>query len=143
MPEEHIKEGVTVDFLILADAAQKQGDKLYMLGGGWSSIWATDFPVQHQLAVAAGILVPWMETNHKHQFRIRLRTEDGTALGELGGEFEQGRPPGLPPGSTQRVIITVNMTLRLEKPIEAVAELLIDGQVARNVPFRVVQRPKR
>ena len=56
---------------------------------------------------------------------------------------ELGRPPGLPPGATQRVIITVNMTLRLEKPIEAAADLLLDGEVAKSVPFRVVQRPKR
>jgi len=138
-----MESGVTVDFLILADAAQKQSDKLYMLGGGWSAVWAAEFPVNHQLAVAAGILVPWMETNHRHQFRIRLRGEDGSSFGELGGEFEQGRPPGLPPGSTQRVIITVNMTVRFEKPVEAAADLLIDGNVVKTVPFRVMQRPKR
>ena len=45
------------DFLILADSAQVQGEKLFMLGGGWSQIWAKTFPAQHQMAVAAGILL--------------------------------------------------------------------------------------
>jgi len=140
---EHLDDNTSVDFLILADAAQVQGDKLYLLGGGWSLIWAKDFPVQHQLAVAAAILVPWMDTNHKHQFRIRLRGEDGTSFGDIGGEFEQGRPPGLPPGSTQRVLISMNMAIKLEKPVEAVAELWLDDKLAKSVPFRVVKRPSR
>jgi hypothetical protein len=138
-----LEDGISVDFLILADAAQVQSDKLYLLGGGWSLIWAKDFPVQHQLAVAAAILVPWMETNQRHQFRIKLRSEDGTSLADLGGEFEQGRPPGLPPGSTQRVLISMNMSIRLEKPVEAVAELWLDETLAKSVPFRVVKRPSR
>jgi hypothetical protein len=143
MKDVGMEGGITVDFLILADAAQVQGDKLYLLGGGWSLIWAKDFPVQHQLAVAAAILVPWMDTNHKHQFRIRLRGEDGASFADVGGEFEQGRPPGLPPGSTQRVLISMNMAIKLEKPVEAVAELWLDEALAKAVPFRVVRRPSR
>jgi hypothetical protein len=135
--------GIGVDFLILADAAQVQGDKLYLLGGGWSVIWAKDFPVQHQLAVASAILVPWMDTNQRHQFRIRLRAEDGANLGDVSGEFEQGRPPGLPPGSTQRVLVATNMSIRLEKAMEAAAELWLDEELARSVPFRVVKRAPR
>jgi hypothetical protein len=30
---------ISADFLILADSAQVQGDKLHMLGGGWTFIW--------------------------------------------------------------------------------------------------------
>jgi len=137
-----VSEGVSADFVILCDAAQVQGEKLYMLGGGWSQIWARQFPAQHQLAVAAGILVPWLETNLKHEFTLQLRTEDGAVLGEVKGQFEQGRPSGLPPGSAQRVMLGINMNVRLEKPCEAVAELSLDGEVAKIVPFRVVARPK-
>ena len=134
--------GISADFLILADAAQVQGDKLYMLGGGWSLVWAQQFPVQHNMTVAAGILIPWLETNTRHQFRIAVRGEDGVAFGEVTGEFEQGRPAGLPAGTTQRVLISASMSIRLERPVEAVAELSLDGTVAKSVPFRVVQRPR-
>ena len=134
---------ITTDFLILADAAQVQGEKLHMLGGGWSIVWAKDFPAQHQMAVAAGILVPWLETNTRHQFRIRIVAEDGALFSEVGGEFEQGRPAGMPAGTTQRVMIAANMGIRIEEPCEAAAELWLDGALARSVPFRVVQRQPR
>jgi hypothetical protein len=136
-------DSVTTDFLILADSAQVQGEKLHMLGGGWSLIWVKEFPAQHQMAVAAGILVPWMETNARHEFRIRIVAEDGGVFGEVHGEFEQGRPAGMPAGTTQRVMIAANMGIRIERPCEASAELLIDGALARAVPFRVVERPAR
>lgn len=134
-------EALDADFLILADAAQVQGDKLYMLGGGWSLIWAKDFPAQHQISIAAAILVPWLETNRRHKFRIIVHTEGGTQLGEFGGEFEQGRPAGLPAGTTQRVMLAVSFGVRFEAATEASAELWLDDQLAKSVPFRVVQRP--
>jgi hypothetical protein len=137
-----VAEGISADFLILCDAAQVQGEKLYVLGGGWTQIWAKQFPAQHHVSVAAGILVPWLETNMKHQFKVQLRAEDGTVFSEVQGEFEQGRPSGLPPGSSQRVMLAINSNLRLEKACEAVAELSLDGAVAKTVPFRVVARPK-
>src|SRR5882672_5541560 len=115
--------GIEPDFLILADSAQVQGEKLYMLGGGWSLIWAKEFPAQHQMAVAAGILVPWLETNSRHQFRIQVHAEDGTMFGDISGEFEQGRPPGLLPGTTQRVMLTINLGIRIERACEVVTEL--------------------
>ena len=138
-----VTEGISADFLILADAAQVQGDKLYLLGGGWSLVWAQQFPVQHQMAVTAAILVPWLETNRRHGFRIVVRGEDGTSFGEVSGEFEQGRPAGLPAGMTQRVLVSATMTIRLEQPAEATAELLLDGTVAKSVPFQVVLRQQR
>ncbi len=138
-----MSDPISADFLILADAAQVQGEKLYMLGGGWSLVWVKEFPAQHQMAVAAGILIPWMETNARHQFRIYVHAEDGTAYGDVSGEFEQGRPPGLPPGTTQRVMLTVNMGIKLEGPAEAAAELWLDGALARSVPFRIAATPPR
>jgi hypothetical protein len=134
---------VAPDFLILADSAQVQGDKLHMLGGGWTIVWAKAFPAQHQMAVAAGILVPWMETNVRHRFQVRVVAEDGAVFGELSGEFERGRPAGLPAGTTQRVLVAANMTIRFEKACEAAAELWLDGSLSRSVPFRIVQRQTR
>lgn len=143
MTSETVATAISADFLILADSAQVQGEKLYMLGGGWSMIWAKEFPAQHQMAVAAGILIPWMETNVRHAFKVTVRDEDGKPFGEIAGEFEQGRAPGLPPGTTQRVMLAINLGIRIERACEAVAELQLDGAVARTVPFRIVQNPSR
>jgi uncharacterized protein DUF6941 len=138
-----VANGLESDFLILADSAQVQGEKLFILGGGWSQIWAKQFPAQHQMAVAAGILIPWMETNAKHQFKVQVRDEEGHSFGEVSGEFEQGRPPGLLAGSTQRMMLAINFGIRIEKACEAVAELSLDGAVAKTVPFRIVATPQR
>ena len=141
--ESQVNPGLSADFVILADAAQVQGEKLFMLGGGWSVIWAKEFPAQHAMSVAAGILVPWLETNSRHRFRVLVRTEDGVTFGDISGEFEQGRPPGLPPGSTQRVMLTINLTIRIERACEAMTELSLDGKLVKAVPFRIVQTPPR
>ena len=135
--------GLEADFLILADSAQVQGEKLFMLGGGWSQVWVKQFPAQHQMAVAAGILIPWMETNARHQFNVRVRDEEGAVFSEVSGSFEQGRPPGLPAGATQRMMLAINLTIRMEKPCEAVAELSLDEKLAKSVPFRVVESAPR
>jgi hypothetical protein len=138
-----VSDGISADFLILADSAQVQGEKLYMLGGGWSTIWAKQFPAQHNVAVAAGILIPWLETNVRHQFKVAIRAEDQTAFGEVSGEFERGRPAGLPAGTTQRMLLAVNMGIKIERACEAVAELTLDGEVVKSVPFRIVKSARR
>jgi len=128
------------DFLILTDAAQVQGDKLYMLGGGWSVIWARQFPVTHPMAVAVGVLVSWQETNQRHQFRLEILSADGESKANVEGEFEMGRPPGLPAGATQRMMITGNLALQLEGPGQFEAVLSLDGAVSKRAAFSVVKR---
>ena len=36
-------------------------------------------------------------------------------------------------------MLTVNMTIRIERPSEAVAEIWLDGALGRSVPFRIVE----
>ena len=127
------------DFLILADSAQVVGDKLYMLGGGWSVLHAAQLPTVHSMAVAVGILVDWMETNTRHTFKLDIRNEDmSQTLATLEGEFEAGRPPGIPRGSQQRLPLAFNFSLKFENPGQCVARLLIDGQHVKKVSFMVV-----
>ena len=43
-----------IEWLILADAAQVTGNKLYLLGGGWDRLNVNrDFPVNQHCAIAA------------------------------------------------------------------------------------------
>jgi hypothetical protein len=91
--------------MMLADAAQEVGGKLYILGGGWSMTGPA--PAPH--AVVVKLDVPWTAANEKHRLRLSLIDADGTPVmvvteqGEqplrIEGEFEAGRPPGLPAGS--------------------------------------------
>src|SRR4051812_35570821 len=92
--------------MMLADAAQEVGGKLYILGGGWSVTGPQ--PTPH--AVAVKVDVPWTAANTKHHFRLSLMSADGAPVlvpGPEGdaqpvrieGDFETGRPPGLPAGT--------------------------------------------
>ncbi|MGZ4590380.1 MAG: DUF6941 family protein [Actinomycetes bacterium] len=101
--------------MMLADAAQEMNGKLYVLGGGWS-VTGPDLP---PMALAVKLDVPWSEANAPHDFDIRLVTADGHPVRveeaadapevHIGGNFEVGRPPGLPPGSDIDFAFTINV----------------------------------
>ena len=90
--------------MMLADFAQAVNGKLYIMGGGWS----VTGPAPTPSALAIKVEVPWNETNRKHKMIVALLdsdyrpvmvpTPDGRAPLEIAGDFEVGRPPGIPAG---------------------------------------------
>ena len=134
-------EELGVEWLIIADAAQISGKKLYILGGGWDRLTLNKIPVQHRMAVAVSFRVPWGETNRKHHFEIEMTDGDGASLGKLDGQFEVGRPPGLPQGSPQRGQIALGMTVELKRLGTYMISAVVDDQEARTFPFYVTPGP--
>lgn len=131
-----------VEWLILADAAQVVGGKLYLLGGGWDTLAVhTGFPVQQHLALAVALRVPWHETNERHSVSVAVESEDGQVLATASAEFEVGRPPGIPRGQDQRVQFAMSVPLTLERPGTYVAVARGPALEERRVPFNVVPRP--
>lgn len=128
---------------MLADAAQVQGDKLYVLGGAWRYIHATQFPVMHSMAIAVSIEVGWLETNQRHAFQLTIGPDDSSApLVDFSGEFETGRPAGIPPGAAQQVLLAVPVTLPLERAGDYVVRILLDGSEANSITLTVVDRAR-
>lgn len=128
-----------VEWLILADAAQVSSNKLYLLGGGWDRLVVSrTLPAAHRMAIAASFRVSWNETNHKHDFELEITDGDGAEVAKLGGQFEVGRPPGIPPGQEQRAQIAVDLALPLKHhgTYEVIARL--NGDERRRFPFNVV-----
>jgi hypothetical protein len=138
---------VEVEWLILGDSAQVVGNKLYLMGGGWDRLTVnTEFPVDQRCAVALSMRVPWNETNQKHTFEIEVATEDPTteapkSLAKAGGQFEVGRPPGIPQGQDQRIQLAIDINLRIDAPgiYEIIAR--VEGQEMRRTHFNVVPGP--
>jgi hypothetical protein len=101
--------------MLLADAAQAVGGKLYILGGGWSVAGPGPVP----MALAIKIDVPWEQANTSHRLRVILVDEDEqsvrvpTPTGELPFEiestFEAGRPAGIKPGTPLDLALALNM----------------------------------
>jgi hypothetical protein len=125
--------------MLLADSAQAQGNKLYILGGGWSITGPGPGPT----AIAIKLDVPWDQTNQKHVWNLDLLDADGdpvllpTPEGEqpiqVSGEFEVGRPPGLPPGTPIDLSLAINIgPLPLPPGARYLWRLSIDGRTDEN-----------
>jgi hypothetical protein len=139
---------VEIEWLILADSAQVVGNKLYLLGGGWDRLTVNkDFPVNQHCAIAAAIKIPWNETNTKHVFEIEVLSEDPTteepkSIAKINGQFEVGRPAGIPAGQEQRIQMAIDMGLRLENPGTKTVIARIDGNELRRLLFSVLAMKK-
>jgi hypothetical protein len=127
---------------MLADAAQVQGGKLFVLGGGFDTISAQKLPIVHRsLALAMVAEVDPDERHRDLEISIRLLDEDGQALDvEAQGKLRVGAPPNLPPGATSIVPI-VSPFHNIEFPEAKGYAFVIDfeGDELARVRFRVVR----
>jgi hypothetical protein len=127
---------------MLADAAQVQGGKLFVLGGGFDTISARSLPVVHRTLCVA--LVAEVEPDERHrdlELVISLIDEDGSALGvEAKGKLRVGAPPNLPPGSSSIVpIVSPFYNVRFEEAKGYAFVVSFEGTELARVRFRVVQ----
>jgi hypothetical protein len=136
-----------VEWLILADAAQVVGNKLYLMGGGWDKLTVNSaFPIDQRCALALSLRVDWNETNQKHNFEIEIIAEDSAteqprSLMKAGGQFEIGRPPGTSPGQEQRFQVALDMLLKIDGPGTKIIVARVEGQEMRRLSFNVIQGP--
>lgn len=99
---------MNVGFLLLADHAEAVNGKLYMTGGGWNVLRLPELPHEWAFHIALGIDIAWHETNTTHELRVTIHDPDGIELGEgLAASFETGRPPGMPAGQEQRLVMSI------------------------------------
>jgi len=138
-------EGVTARML-LCDAAQVQGGKLYILGGGWTRVLAIA-PIN--FAIAIQFAVPWHLANKQMALRIDLLDSDGKPfIGPDGkavqvlGHMEVGRPPGLKQGSTLDNALAVGLTGMTIPPGSYRWDLYVDKDLVESAPFEVLAAPQ-
>ena len=130
--------------MLLSDAAQTAGGKLYVLGGGWSVCPSPTPP----MALAIKIDVPWDEANRRHACRIELvdaddqpvmaPMDDGEQPVVIMADFEVGRPAGVRPGTDIDLTLAINIGagLPLAHAETYVWRVVIDG--ATDPGWRVV-----
>jgi len=135
--------------LMLADAAHAVDGKLYILGGGWS----VTGPGPTTMAIAMKIDVPWDQTNRCHEWRLQLVDADGSAVEfdtpagpqplHLTGDFEVGRPPGLPEGTPIDLPLTLSIPMIPFPPGQRLVwKLFIDGETSEEWELRFTTRPE-
>ena len=107
---------IEIDFVILADFAQAVQGKLNLIGAGWNIHNAKQYPSLLPFGIGIGILVPWSLTNRRHNFRFVIKASEGADVASGGVGFEVGRPLGIKPGMTQRVVVGFSGQLQLPEP---------------------------
>jgi uncharacterized protein DUF6941 len=139
-------EQITVDFLMLANHVENVNGLLYISGGGWTdhrrAIAPGAPPPMSHLGIGASVTVPWNQTNHQHTLAIRVEDDDGNAIAQVSAQMNVGRPPQLPPGAAQPVMLGLSLDLQFPRPggYRLVAQL--DGEGSeKKWPFRVHDIP--
>jgi hypothetical protein len=106
-----------IEFLILSDASQVVGGKLFMLGGAWNLHRSGNYPSQFQFSIALSILVPWDEAGIRHQFTLTIADDAGVpVIPQIQGHFEVGKSDQIPKEITQRALVSANITMAVPRP---------------------------
>lgn len=134
-----------IDYAILADHAEVVGNKLYLMGGGWDTMNATDVPAPVRLAIASGVRVEWEETNVPLPLLITIEDDDAQEIVRMEAQVNVGRPPNLPAGSTQ--LSQMAATVQVSLPRFGGYRVLVvagtgESAVRRSLPFRLVRRQR-
>jgi len=142
---------------MLCDSVSTAEGKLFVHGGGWSSLGTPKFPfVQPRIGLAILLSVPYSGTNKAIMLEIKLENEDGEVvpLGppqRIPDGSEERRPMGvgvqltvprmtaMPLGESQVVPLAVNLDqLVFQSPGYYRFALSINGLLVERVPFRVL-----
>ncbi len=73
--------GPTVDVALLADSVQAVRGKLFVLGGGWDTLWVQGFPARHpSLAIGLRLRIPTSWSSDDLTLSVELQNADGGPL---------------------------------------------------------------
>jgi hypothetical protein len=118
-----------IEYLILADAVEALNGKLYLMGGGWSTIASTDISRPLALAMACGVLVPWTETDDDHSVSLRIDDADGhDIVPPLTIQFKTGRPATLQRGATTHIPFAIKAEIQFPAAGEYVVIARVDDR---------------
>lgn len=135
----------TVDYALLADAVQVVHGKLYLLGGGWDSLFVPAFPARYpSLGVGLRVRVPWSWTDRVLVIGVDLQDEDGARIlptKPLRQGVRVARPEGIPEGTdvgVARSFTFNNLTFPAEGAYSFVVSL--NEETASRLRFSVRRR---
>ena len=138
--------GPSVDVALLADAVQAVRGKLFILGGGWDTLWVQQFPARHpSLAIGLRLRVPVSWSGDQLKLAVELQDEDGHPLlpHPLSYDIRLPNPLQHPPNATDFGLIRSftfnNLMFEREGPYSFV--ISVDGEPVSRLRFSVRARP--
>lgn len=138
--------GPSVDVALLADAVQAVRGKLFILGGGWDTLWVARFPARHpSLAIGLRLRIPVSWTGENIKLAVELQDADGRPLLPRPLTQEIKLPPmgQHPPNATDFGLIRSftfnNLVFRSEGSYSFV--ITVDDEPVSRLRFTVRARP--
>lgn len=138
--------GPSVDVALLADAVQAVRGKLFILGGGWDTLWVQRFPARHpSLAIGLRLRVPVSWAGDQIRLSVELQDADGRPLlpRPLGHDISLPGTAQHPPNATDFGLIrsfTFN-NLMFEKEGSYSFVISVDDDPLSRLRFTVRSRP--
>ncbi|MFN8535274.1 MAG: hypothetical protein U0556_17190 [Dehalococcoidia bacterium] len=134
---------IRAECFILADGAQEAAGKLFVLGGGWDTLYSRTYPLTYpQLSLAIKLVVPWSATADQHELIVMLVDDDGASvLAEPPRlQFSVGRPPNAEPGDEVSMPFTVTLgQIAIPRPARYSFILHVDGKTIARTSFRATR----
>ena len=123
----NITQPVTIESLLIANHVEVAEGRLFVSGGGWSTLrrpipQSGATPLVH-MGIAVIVAVPWHQTNIQHNLKIELQDEDANVLVNLPVPIKAGRPAELRPGKAQYVV--VGLTTDIQFPHAGDYEIVV------------------
>ena len=120
---------MNLGFVLLSDHSEAVNGKLYLIGDGWNILRLPELPYDWSFHIGLGIDVAWHETNDPHELVVTIQDPDGIELGEgLTANFETGRPPGMPQGQEQRLVMSIGVTATFSTAGPHAAVVQVNGE---------------
>lgn len=139
--------GPTVDVALLADSVQAVRGKLFVLGGGWDTLWVREFPARHpSLAIGLRLRVPVSWDAETLKLSVELQDADGKSLlpNPLSNQVRLNKAAMRPPDATDFGLIRSFTFNNLPFASEGAYSFVIsvdDAPVSR-LRFNVRARPQ-
>lgn len=138
--------GPSVDVALLADSVQAVRGKLFVLGGGWDTLWVQRFPARHpSLAIGLRLRVPVSWAGDRIKLAVDLQDADGHPVlpHPLSYDIRLSGSAQHPPGSTDFGLVrsfTFN-NLMFEKEGQYSFVISVDDEPLSRLRFTVRARP--
>lgn len=131
---------------MLADAVQAVRGKLFILGGGWDTLWVRSFPARHPtLAIGLRLRVPVSWGKETLRLSVELQDADGSSLlphplsHDIRLPTSEQRPAGATDVGLIRSFTFNNLVFRREGSYSFV--ISVDDQPVSRLRFTVRERP--
>jgi hypothetical protein len=135
-----------IEYLILADHVEALNGKLYMMGGGWDTIFVLEIGQPVPLSIACGAIIPYNETDEDHQLTLTVVNQDAVEVAPpLTVGFRSGRAPTLERGAATHVPFAINAAFIFPARGAYVLTAAIDSrpEAERRLTFHIKEQSGR